>query len=127
MIGTALLAMMMPPQQDPNAKLRTKLTPQQETVFNVWKSSLPPNLQYEGDYDLRGLWLENPQTKPSANLHFTDKYKLPNHPTFSNESKFFNDATRDQAGYWKETDSTWNYIPYNPKVKKMITERKTKG
>lgn len=102
----------------------TRLAPDQEKKYQEWKAKLPKNLQYEGDYDLRGLWKENQNVKPSANLHFPDKYKLPNHPTFSDESIYFNDKTKGRAGRWKETDSSWEYIPYDPKIKKRVVEMK---
>lgn len=102
----------------------TKLNSVQQSQFDTWKSKLPKNLQYEGDYDLKGLWLENPKVKPSSNLHFPDTYKLPNHPTFSDESKYFNDQTRKFAGNWDETDSSWNYTPYDTTVKKTVIEKK---
>lgn len=107
-------------------KYGTKLTTEQEKKYQQWRTHLPKNLQYEGDYDLRGLWKENPEIQASPNLHFPDKYKLPNHPTFSDESVYFNDETRDRAGHWQETDSSWNYIPYNKNVKDTIMERKEK-
>lgn len=114
----------MPNLIDQQPILATKLSPQQELRYQAWRSKLPRNLQYEGNYDLRGLYNENPNVQPSQNLHFTDKYKLPNHPTFSDESKYFNEKTKDQAGRWRETDSSWNYIPYNPAIKKEVIERK---
>lgn len=110
--------------QGPTDKIGTKLPADKEKKYQEWRSALPKNLQYEGDYDLRGLWLDNPNVKPSANLHFTDKYKLPNHPTFSNESKYFNKSNKDKAGRWQETDSSWNYIPFNPNVKDTMVEKK---
>jgi hypothetical protein len=106
-------------------KYGTKLAADQEKKYQQWKTRLPKNLQYEGDYDLRGLWKENPNTQPSGNLHFPDKYKLPNHPTFSDESIYFNQNTKDKGGHWQETDSSWNYIPFNKKVKDTMIERKS--
>lgn len=108
----------------PYQELRAKLNPQQTILFDKWKSQLPQNLQWEKDYDLKGLWLENPNAKPSSNLHFPDTYKLPNHPTFSDESKFFNKDTKKFAGHWQETPTQWNYVPYDTTVKKPITEKK---
>jgi hypothetical protein len=102
----------------------TKLSKQNEKKYQQWRSLLPIPLQYEGDYDLRGLWKKNPNMKPSANLHFPDTYKLPNHPTFSNESIYFNPQTKDSAGYWQQTDSSYNYIPYNPQLKDTVIEKK---
>lgn len=114
-----------PTQQAPSASpLGTKLNKDQQKKYDVWKTQLPKALQYEGDYDLKGLWLSNPNVKPSSNLHFPDTYKLPNHPTFSNESKYFSPQTRDRAGHWQETDSSWNYIPFNTAVKDTVVEKK---
>lgn len=114
-------------KMDEGGETGTKLDKKSEATYQAWRSKLPQNLQYEGDYDLRGLWKENPNVKPSPNVHFTDKYKLPNHPTFSNESKYFNNLTIDRAGRWEETDSSWNYVPFNSDVKQPVTEKKMKG
>lgn len=105
----------------------TNLTPKQDSMYQGWRSKLPQNLQYEGNYDLKRLWMENPGTIPSSNMHFPDRYKLPNHPTFSNESMYFNPSNQYMAGQWKETDSSWNYTPYNTKFKSPIIERKAFG
>lgn len=80
--------------QDGDPKYGTKLSQEEEKGYQAWKGKLPKNLQYEGDYDLRGLWKDNPNVKPSTNLHFPDKFKLPNHPTFSDESIYFNEQTK---------------------------------
>lgn len=93
--------------------------------FLAWKSKLPQNLQNERDYDLQGAWHDN--LKPSQNLHLPDTYKLPNHPTFSDESVYFNPQTQKYAGHWNETDSSWNYMPYDTNYKKMTIEHKRDG
>lgn len=62
----------------------------EEEQYQTWRSNLPKNLQYEGDYDLRGFWKENPNFEvKTKDDHLTDKFKLPNHETFSNESKYY--------------------------------------
>lgn len=102
----------------------TKLSSAQEQKYQIWKNTLPKNLQYEGDYDLRGFYKENPTWTPNTiGQHMTDKYKLPNHPTFSNESMYFSPATKDSAGYWQNNV----YIPYNPAVKDTVREYKDGG
>lgn len=119
-------------QQEPNQKPKpkppvvagTELNSLAEIRYQIWRSKLPKPLQYEGDYDLRGLWMNNPNVKPSSNMHFPDTYKLPNHPTFSNESQYFSPDTKNFAGHWNETDSSYNYIPYNPLIKDTIIEKK---
>jgi len=102
-----------------------------DTEYLKWKSKLPKNLQYEGDYDLRGFYNENPNFNVNdPNQHLTDKFKLPNHPTFSNESKYFNmiqPQILNQAGHWQETDSSFNYIPYNTMYKDTIIEKFKNG
>lgn len=117
----------MPNRSDQEPKYGTKLSQKEETSYQKWRAGLPKALQYEGDYDLRGLYKSNPNAKPSANMHFPDTYKLPNHPTFSNESRYFSPLTKDRAGRWQETDSSFNYIPFNPAVKDTVIERKGKG
>ncbi len=79
--------------------------------YLAWKNKLPKNLQYEGDYDLRGLYNENPNVQPSANLHFPDTYKLPNHPTFSIESKYYKPGMK--AGIWGGGDEQYLSIQEN--------------
>lgn len=70
-------------------------------AYQAWRSKLPKNLQYENDYDLFGFWKENPTWSPSdPNAHMTDKFKLPNHETFSNESMYYNGVTPGVGGYW---------------------------
>jgi len=120
MITNSILGVIQP------SPIGTKLSLDQEIEYQKWKNKLPKNLQYEGDYDLRGLWKENPNAQPSANLHFTDKYKLPNHKTFSDESIYFNPSTKKYAGKWVETNKSWDYIPYDTSVKKQISEMKEK-
>ena len=79
-----------------------------EEAYESWRKTLPKNLQYEGDYDLKGFYKENPNFKAEdKNQHLTDKYKLPNHPTFSVESKYYKEGM--PAGKWDGDD----YIPIN--------------
>ena len=79
----------------------TQLTPEEETAYQQWRATLPKELQYEGDYDLRGYW-KDPQTKKDAvsGDHFIDKYKKPNHPTFSVESMYATGEDAKKAGRW---------------------------
>lgn len=98
----------------------SKIIPQEEKIiqpsssneqkYQEWRSKLPKNLQYEGDYDLKGFYEENPNFSISnPNQHLTDKYKLPNHPTFSNESKYYKFGMK--AGKWENE----KFIPIEQK------------
>ena len=80
---------------------RTKLSEREELKYQRWRSTIPKNLQYEGDYDLRGFWKENPTWKADdPKVHMGDKYKMSTHPTFSNESKYAVGENKDKAGSW---------------------------
>lgn len=98
---------------------QTRLQSSQEAAYQQWKATLPPRLQYEGNYDLRGFWQKNPNfsvDKPGQ--HMTDEFKLPNHPTFSDESKYFGPETRHLAGHWNGDV----YTPYDPRFKDTVDE-----
>lgn len=91
----------------------TELSPYEFAMYSTWRGMLPENLQYEGDYDLKGYWKKYRDFNSGNGGHLTDEFKLPNHETFSNESVYYNKTTHPWAGYWKgET-----YIPFNPKAK----------
>jgi hypothetical protein len=89
----------------------TNLGQNEENEYLAWKNRLPKNLQNEHDYDLKGLWKENPSAEPSDKLHFPDKYKKPNHFTFSNESKYSNPST--EGGKWVEENGKWMFYASN--------------
>lgn len=77
------------------SKNNTKLTEIEERKFQRWleKSGREGDLV---DYDLRGAWKDN--AKESAKGHLPDKYKKPNHPTFSVESIYYKRGMK--AGKW---------------------------
>jgi len=77
----------------------TKLSPEEEQQFQVWRQSLPPDLQNTYDYDLRGAWKSG--AEKSLNDHLTDVYKKPNHMTFSDQSMYKNAAPR-QGDHWQD-------------------------
>lgn len=60
----------------------------------------------EKDYDLRGAWLSG--ARPGPNGHFTDQFKKPNHPTFSEESQYSIPVAQGgihQGGYWADSNA----------------------
>jgi hypothetical protein len=97
----------------------TKLSPSEERRYQAWKATLPERLQYEGDYDLRGFWKKNPTfSVDQPEQHMTDEFKLPNHKTFSNESRYYNDRTKHLGGHW-EGDI---FIPNDTRYKQRVDE-----
>ena len=94
--------------------LQAQLGPNTENMYKAWAlENRPPQ---SNDYDMRGYWfgntmgtVEKPELNPAdMQPHFVDTYKLPNHPSFSNESMF--DLT-GQAPRWVQpapyTEGTW--------------------
>jgi hypothetical protein len=65
------------------------------------------------DYDMAGYTAKYGQPNQSNGQHLTDEFKLPNHMTFSSESKY---STPDAAGgQWKQENGKWNFYasPFN--------------
>ncbi len=97
----------------------TQLSPAEESQYASWKQKLPGRLQSESGYDLRGFWKKNPNWSPdNPEAHMTDEFKLPNHPTFSNESRYYNADTQNVGGKWNGDV----YVPNNPGFKDGLDE-----
>lgn len=90
----------------------TELDKDTEQQYQQWRQNLPENLRNEEDYDLRGAFITG--LEPGENAHLPDTFKLPNHPTFSNESVYSSKST--PGGQWVELeDGKWvfNASPHN--------------
>ncbi len=92
--------------EDFTKKYNTSLTSKDEVSFQKWLKEESQKLNRDishdlFDYDLRGLWKEKGGFGEDG--HATDKYKKPNHPTFSKESKY-NGIDGYSGGEWKEDD-----------------------
>ncbi len=94
----------------------TILSNRQEQQFKIWKKENAPKDSGE-DYDLRGAFKDD--FEPNADGHWPDKYKKPNHPTFSDESKYadHNAQTRAKAGHWEGE----KFVP--PSGKQKVAEK----
>lgn len=79
-----------------NPPQRTQLTPQETIAFQRWRGTLPADLQNMTDYDLAGAW--KGQVQQDGRAHMPDTYKLPNHMTFSEGSRYSTPAT--PGGTW---------------------------
>ena len=90
-------------QKDPydfSDRYNTKLTPEEEARFQKWERA---NDVY--DYDARGAWkeLQAGTMNEDTRGHLGDKYKKPNHPTFSNQS-VYHGVDGFQGGEWQTDD-----------------------
>lgn len=93
-------------------RYNTKLSADDEAAFQEW---LVSESERQGrdvskdlfDYDLRGLFKESGGF--GGNGHATDRYKKPNHPTFSSGSIY---STGDSVGgEWTEDGGKWSFTP----------------
>ena len=98
--------------RDYSNKFNTQLTPNEELLFLEWaKQNNRLNDVY--DYDLRGAYRElmSGAMKEAANGHLGDKYKKPNHPTFSNQSIYHD--LRNVGGHWTKFCNVDVFVPSN--------------
>lgn len=67
--------------------------------------------RYKGgdDYDYVAYEKDNGPIRNMGDQHFPDKYKKPNHITFSNDSIYHSDMT--PGGKWEEKEGKWHYTP----------------
>lgn len=92
-------------------KYNTQLTAEEEKQFQKWaKENNRQNDDY--DYDIRGAWKEITSGKMTEadNGHLGDKYKKPNHPTFSDQS-IYSGKDGYVGGSWKEDNGTTSFTP----------------
>jgi hypothetical protein len=92
-------------------RYNTQLSPEDEQKFNLWAQA-NNRVKDSYDYDMRGAYQElmSGQTQQADNGHFTDKFKKPNHPTFSNESQY-NGVDGFSGGQWVETPKGTSFAP----------------
>lgn len=96
-------------------------TKENEGDFQKWYAKiaeykgLNPDPDDENQYyDYRTYWLENPEAarrmlEDDPETHFTDRYKYPGHPTFSDESMYSDEE--HPGGHWETVDGIGYYIP----------------
>lgn len=96
---------------DMSGQYNTQLTPEQETAYQAWAKQQGRERDVE-NYDLRGAWLElqNGTMSEDERGHLGDKYKKPNHPTFSTES-IYNGKDGYQGGVWSRNGIVDIYTP----------------
>lgn len=106
--------------KDPSLKFvsnyNTGLTQDEFNEYWKWANDRykgQDNVLYEmGAYDIQGAWKDIKAGKiqfDPVNGHLPDTYKKPNHPTFSNESKYHSKET--PGGKWEQKGNRWNYYP----------------
>lgn len=96
-------------------------TKDDEEDFQKWYAKIAEHKGLNPDpddenqyYDYRTYWLENPEAarkmlEDDPEAHFTDRYKYPGHPTFSNESMYSDEE--HPGGHWETVDGVGYYVP----------------
>lgn len=102
--------------------LQMQLGPNTENMYKSW--AMENNVPQSNDYDMRGYFMGqmtgDPQATSAMNpgdmqMHFTDKWKMPNHQSFSNESMYDTQGTAPawQGNYTDDQGQQhWNLPPY---------------
>src|SRR5574342_270175 len=62
------------------------------------------------DYDLRGWWRRN-QSANMSDAHLPDTYKKPNHPTFSDESRYHGEDGLHGGTWERQSDGSFIFTP----------------
>lgn len=110
----------------------TELTPEEAEQFAAWKEAHKAktgrDLTHEADdYDLAGAWKEHGENvfDPESN-HGTDKFKKPNHPTFSNQSQYHGADNERFGGKWEGGAWSAEGDAYTPSKRMLETTHPAK-
>lgn len=96
---------------DMSGQYNTQLTPDEESAYQAWAKGQGREKDVF-NYDLRGAWkeLQSGTMSEDERGHLGDKYKKPNHPTFSTES-IYNGKDGYQGGVWSRNGNVDVYTP----------------
>ena len=108
----------------PLTAYNTQLSPQEELAYRQWMMEIghTPELGYAVDnnftgenYDYRGYFKKYGPVKLGETEHLTDEFKLPSHPSFSNESIYGQPGTPGAP-----LAGSWNGEEYMPSLARYI-------
>lgn len=96
---------------DMSGQYNTQLSPDEESAYQAWAKGQGREKDVF-NYDLRGAWkeLQSGTMSEDERGHLGDKYKKPNHPTFSTES-IYNGKDGYQGGIWSRNGNVDVYTP----------------
>ncbi len=104
---------------DPSSQYNTKLTDAEEKQFQEWAAKNNRTKDTE-DYDLRGFWKNKEDF--ADNGHGSDRYKKPNHPTFSDQSQY--STANNRGGKWTEdANGKVTFTPSEANLKNMSADQ----
>ena len=100
-------------------KYNTPLTKEEKIEYDAWVAAESKRQGRDitwdlGTYDIQGFWKSGDHMKMDKDNHGSDKWKKPNHPTFSNQSKYHN-VDGYVGGTWAE-DGGYTPSDYTSKL-----------
>jgi len=100
-------------------KYNTPLTKEEKIKYDAWVASESKRQGRDitwdlGTYDIQGFWKSGDHMKMDEDNHGSDKWKKPNHPTFSNQSNYHN-VDGYIGGTWAE-DGGYTPSDYTTKL-----------
>ena len=114
------------PQEDPEMmytdRFNTPLNKKETEQFNKWVAKESERqgrdiMMDKGAYDVQGFWKSGDYKKMDQDNHGVDTWKKPNHPTFSNQSRyhgidgFYGGNWTPQSGYQPSKQTADMYGP----------------
>lgn len=110
------------PAPDLTDQYNTALSPGDEQQFQAWAREKGRERDV-ADYDLRGAWKAN--ARQADNGHLPDTFKKPNHPTFSNESRY-SGKDGNTGGRWIERKGgKWAFEPSDTNLRNLTADELT--
>lgn len=100
---------------DLTSKYNTKLSKEDEAKFQTWATD-NNRLGDLQNYDMRGWWKQNGTQDTRG--HFTDEFKKPNHPTFSDES-IYHGTDGNKGGTWGKNGEKDTFKPSKTNLENM--------
>jgi hypothetical protein len=121
-VYNALASFAQPPTMvDPmdfSDKYNTPLKPAEKKEYQKWLMTLPEYQRNARDYDLQGAFKAG--LNPAENGHFPDAFKKPNHPTFSDQSKYSGVEGHVGGSWSKLANGQWAFTPGVSKVREPM-------
>ena len=106
---------------DFTSKFNTPLSEKETKQYQAWLQTLPEYQRNTYDYDLQGAFKAG--LNPAENGHLPDTFKKPNHPTFSNQSKYHG-VEGYMGGNWIQLkNGQFAFAPGTTKARKPLWDQ----